>query len=269
MAQNMPGTLYKYRLRLPSDVSGDLVLLQWYYLTANSCKHAGYESYNFPPAWQEVYSALSYCNVNDADGGEGTPERFWNCAELQVTAAGPTNPPSPPTEAPVEQPSPTPPPTKEPTMVTTTTTPPMPQPSATTTTTTTSPPVSQPSATTTNPPTDYVVSTVNRCGVSELDARSNCGDECFAATDCEAGEWCWGVHANYCGSKTVQICNDLTQATGGYRCGINELEARELCGMPCTHPMDCTGDAESCWGVQVNTCDCNNGNRKLRGRHHY
>ena len=42
---------YKLRFRLPRGVSGDLVLLQWYYLTANSCKHEGYADYPFPEAW--------------------------------------------------------------------------------------------------------------------------------------------------------------------------------------------------------------------------
>ena len=42
---------YTLRFRLPMGVSGDLVLLQWYYLTANSCKHEGYADYPFPEAW--------------------------------------------------------------------------------------------------------------------------------------------------------------------------------------------------------------------------
>ena len=42
---------YKMKFRLPMGVSGDLVLLQWYYLTANSCKHEGYADYPFPEEW--------------------------------------------------------------------------------------------------------------------------------------------------------------------------------------------------------------------------
>lgn len=178
-----------------------------------------------------------------------------------------------PTETPVQ--SPTEAPVSSPTQAST------PQPVAIPT----SPPTKQPVASPTNPPTDppvtsptepaptqqppsktpsseYIVSTTNRCGLSELDARANCGNECFGQADCASGEWCWGVHSNFCGSKTVEICTDLTQATSGSRCGINELEARELCGATCSSSADCN-DGEHCWGVQMNTCDCNNGNRML------
>ena len=46
--QPVVGAQYKMKFKLPEGVSGDVVLLQWYYLTANSCKHEGYENYNFP-----------------------------------------------------------------------------------------------------------------------------------------------------------------------------------------------------------------------------
>jgi len=131
----------------------------------------------------------------------------------------------------------------------------------------TDPPATSPTGPTpTNPPSTkapgHVLSTANRCGQSELDARANCGKECFGQADCPSGEWCWGVHSNYCGTKTFEICNDLTQATAGSRCGVSELEARELCGLPCFSSTDCNS-GEQCWGVQMNTCDCNNGNRML------
>lgn len=110
----------------------------------------------------------------------------------------------------------------------------------------------------TRPPvgTNPVVSTEMRCGISELDARGNCGAICTAMTDCGNGEWCWEVPANYCGTRPgFGICNDLTQANGYSRCGATELEARELCGIPCTSNLLCA-PGESCFPTYVNTCDC-------------
>lgn len=77
-----------------------------------------------------------------------------------------------------------------------------------------------------------------------------------------SGEWCWMVHHNYCGTKTFQVCTGLTQATGGFRRGVSELDARELCGNTCTLSGDCAS-GENCWGVQINTCDCSMSNRML------
>ena len=37
---------YSYKFELPTGLSGDLVLLQWHYVTANSCVHVGYDTYN-------------------------------------------------------------------------------------------------------------------------------------------------------------------------------------------------------------------------------
>jgi hypothetical protein len=43
-------TAYKYRL--PAGLEGDLVLIQWHYVTANSCSDEGYDQYDFPaPDW--------------------------------------------------------------------------------------------------------------------------------------------------------------------------------------------------------------------------
>ena len=68
-------------MRLPPDLYGDIVLIQWYYLTANSCVHDGYEKYNWPDGW-EIPSADKCGNVSK--DGLGTPEQFWNCAEVKI-----------------------------------------------------------------------------------------------------------------------------------------------------------------------------------------
>jgi chitinase len=108
---------------------------------------------------------------------------------------------------------------------------------------------------------DWVMSTESRCGSSEVDARGNCRDRCAYNTDCDAGQYCWGVHANYCGSKPQPTeCNSTPK--GGHRCGVSELVARETCGMSCTNASQCN-DGESCHGVNVNFCECD---RRLRGK---
>ena len=44
--------VFEYTLRLPPGLSGELVLLQWYYLASNSrCVHEGYAEYDFPREW--------------------------------------------------------------------------------------------------------------------------------------------------------------------------------------------------------------------------
>jgi hypothetical protein len=42
------GNTFSYKYKLPDGVSGDLVLLQWHYVTANSCIPEGYYGYNWP-----------------------------------------------------------------------------------------------------------------------------------------------------------------------------------------------------------------------------
>jgi len=75
---------FSFRMRLPPNVHGDLVLIQWYYLTANSCYHEGYRQYDWPSNWN-MDNALSsmLCGEVSSDG-TGVPEQFWNCAEVHV-----------------------------------------------------------------------------------------------------------------------------------------------------------------------------------------
>jgi chitinase len=101
----------------------------------------------------------------------------------------------------------------------------------------------------------FIVSTASRCGVSELDSRGNCNAVCQQQNDCASGQWCWTVFPNYCGSKTVRKCTDLSQADSDPRCGVDELHARELCGNKCVSDNDCS-PGQSCFSVELNTCDC-------------
>jgi hypothetical protein len=63
---------YRYRFQLPPQTSGDLVLLQWHYVTANSCLPPGYNAYQFPSGWHP--GNLSVCGPLSLDGN-GTPEQ--------------------------------------------------------------------------------------------------------------------------------------------------------------------------------------------------
>jgi len=90
------GAEYKMRYQLPTSSSssstgvvGDVVLLQWYYLTANSCKHPGYAEYPFPAMWGDdvdFYPGLPDCEHVPEDGN-GVPEQFWNCAEIRIVSS--------------------------------------------------------------------------------------------------------------------------------------------------------------------------------------
>ena len=75
--QPVVGAKYKMKFQLPEGLSGNLVLLQWYYLTANSCKHEGYAEYDFPKEWGsdvQLYPGLPDCGEVPEDGN-GVPEQ--------------------------------------------------------------------------------------------------------------------------------------------------------------------------------------------------
>jgi Lytic polysaccharide mono-oxygenase, cellulose-degrading len=68
----LPGVFYRFRFKLPNDLSGELVLLQWHYYTANSCTYPGYSSYLFPSSWGPMQDNLSLC-TNIPPDGNGVP----------------------------------------------------------------------------------------------------------------------------------------------------------------------------------------------------
>ena len=75
---------FSHKFKLPQGLTGDLVLIQWHYLTANSCKHPGYDDYPFP--WSDSTDNVSLCSTIPPDGN-GVPEQFWNCAEVEITSS--------------------------------------------------------------------------------------------------------------------------------------------------------------------------------------
>ena len=105
---------YNIKYQLPDGLSCDGIasrcVLQWHYVTGNSCD---------PPGTPSKYGSgqLPVCS-----SGEGAvPEEFWNCADITINprdGPAPTPPspvPEPPSPTPAPTPSPTPAPTPSPT----------------------------------------------------------------------------------------------------------------------------------------------------------
>ena len=90
--------VFQYKLQLPHNLTGDLVLLQWYYVASNSaCIHKGYSSYSWPEEWlttnssstewnqvSNVAMGMTTCDEVLPPDGNGIPEQFWNCAEIRI-----------------------------------------------------------------------------------------------------------------------------------------------------------------------------------------
>ena len=115
----LSGMSFTYKFKLPEELYGENVLIQWHYLTANSCSHEGYDEYDFPDSsWRPPNTAI--CDPIPPDGN-GVPEQFWNCAEVKILPLNPTMVPPPTTLAPVAGPTARPttaPPTSPPTPAT-------------------------------------------------------------------------------------------------------------------------------------------------------
>lgn len=96
------GMKFSHKFKLPDGVHGSLVLIQWHYMTANSCVHEGYDSYKWPKGWND-HGNLGVCK-NIPEDGNGVPEQFWNCAEVRINAKTSTRRgPRPPRSTPTSQ----------------------------------------------------------------------------------------------------------------------------------------------------------------------
>jgi len=98
---------FVHKFRLPMGVTGEKVMMQWRYVTANSCLPPGYLDYPFPDSdWLGGdHSTCSYPLDPTGARCTGCPEQFWNCAEITINPSNPSNPTGPvspnPTEAPI------------------------------------------------------------------------------------------------------------------------------------------------------------------------
>lgn len=97
-----------------------------------------------------------------------------------------------------------------------------------------------------------------RCGVTEVDARSNCKSECTHHVQCSNGDECWGVQLNYCNTfeeGSHPVCTMLDLADDDSRCGYDEASARGHCGPKCNDSNEC-GEGEYCFPTLLNLCEC-------------
>ncbi len=106
------GYTYETAYQLPSGLTCDGVnqrcVIQWYYLTGNSCT---------PPNEPTEYLGSSG-NIGECGQGAPYPEEFWNCADVVIKSAGgsptPSSPVPLPSPSPVASPSPSPVPSPSP-----------------------------------------------------------------------------------------------------------------------------------------------------------
>jgi hypothetical protein len=107
--------LQTVRYKLPAGLTCPHCVLQWYWVTANSCHGGGYTGVTFPPV--EGKCPGDGGSVGWLPGADGPcrdnhstyPEEFWNCADVRIVAAsGPTKFPTstaPTTKAPTPLPT--------------------------------------------------------------------------------------------------------------------------------------------------------------------
>lgn len=110
---------FKFTYKLPEGLTGDNVLVQWQYITANSCFPPGYKNTEVGDillelGWLRAYGMAECMYPYDPTGavGSGKPEQFWNCAEITINPKAPT----PPTVSPAPSPPTTPAPIGSPTV---------------------------------------------------------------------------------------------------------------------------------------------------------
>lgn len=117
------GMPFRHKFKLPGGLIGDRVLLQWHYITGNSCEDIDYK--NNP--WNSG-GVLGTCSQPLPI--VGTPEQFWNCAEIEIVPRGGSLPPTQPS-GPAGGPAPTPPMSTSPSPIQPSPTPPSPTPQVT------------------------------------------------------------------------------------------------------------------------------------------
>jgi hypothetical protein len=125
--QQANGADFTMKFRIPASLVGEQVMMQWHYITANSCSPPDYAGYfggtnslneELP---EEFWSAgISNCVPPYPQDGATSgiwPEHFWNCAEVTILGEPeptispvPTKAPIVPTPTNPPQPSPTNPP---------------------------------------------------------------------------------------------------------------------------------------------------------------
>lgn len=105
------GQKMRMRYLLPANLSCDHCVLQWWWITGNSCNAPGYRTHTWPSTFASCSGdgpGLGWWgqSLNDCGGATGGyPEEFWNCADIKIVDTDPPPPTAPP------PPTPAPPPT--------------------------------------------------------------------------------------------------------------------------------------------------------------
>ncbi|GAX09868.1 hypothetical protein FisN_11Lh151 [Fistulifera solaris] len=94
------GEEFSMDFKLPDNVSGENVLLQWRYISANSCNPADYHDYfrggnadnEILPEeyWNSILTVCNYPLPLDGSRGFLKPEQFFNCAEITILPSSTT-----------------------------------------------------------------------------------------------------------------------------------------------------------------------------------
>lgn len=69
---------FKYKYKLPDNLIGELVLIQWYYITGNTCTDEGYADYPFPVGFTPFNAGeatTATCPLPITGDGSEAPER--------------------------------------------------------------------------------------------------------------------------------------------------------------------------------------------------
>lgn len=101
---------FEMTYKLPMGVTGDEVMMQWRYVTGNSCMSPGYcchnaddyfDLYQNVSGWKGGNTALCEYPLDPTGAtGTGKPEQFWNCAEITIISSN-SNPTSKPISSPI------------------------------------------------------------------------------------------------------------------------------------------------------------------------
>eukprot|EP00039_Didymoeca_costata_P001189 m.50501 g.50501 ORF g.50501 m.50501 type:complete len:404 (-) comp10673_c1_seq3:41-1252(-) len=88
VAQSEFNTALRVRMKyqLPSSLTCSHCVLQWWWVSANSCNPPGYRNYTFPSTVENC-SNLGWWQPNMGNCGTGWPEEFWNCADIKITGS--------------------------------------------------------------------------------------------------------------------------------------------------------------------------------------
>eukprot|EP00951_Prasinocladus_malaysianus_P049418 scaffold669665_cov46-Prasinocladus_malaysianus.AAC.1 len=88
--QSVRGYRMTGHFKLPDGVTCEQCVLQWWWITGNSCVPPGYRHFDFPSKW-DACGDDGWYNANQDDcEGSTRGEEYWNCADVSIQSEGPT-----------------------------------------------------------------------------------------------------------------------------------------------------------------------------------